>query len=194
MIMIAYLKGKVLSKDLTHLVLETGGVGYKVYAAGVTLASAKPGQEMEFFIHTHVREDQFSLYGFLSSDELNLFELLISVSGIGPKIALAVLSGAEAGHIRSAIASADAGVFTKVAGVGRKTAERIVVELKEKIGEGAGEFNLQSSKQISDSLDALVALGYNRQEAREAVKRVSGESTDSSAIVRAALKVLGGKE
>jgi Holliday junction DNA helicase RuvA len=191
--MIAYLKGKVLAKDIIYLVLETNGIGYKVFAASPTLAHARVGQELALYIHTHVREDQFSLYGFLSADELNLFELLISVSGIGPKIALAALSGASASNIRSAIAGADPSVFTKVSGVGKKTAERIVVELKERIGEGAGEFSLGSSKHFSDSLDALVSLGYSRQEAREAVKRVPAELADSGSIVKAALRILGGK-
>ena len=191
--MIAYLEGTILAKQPTHLVVANRGVGYKVFAAGPALNKAKIGQALQLYIHTHIREDQFSLYGFLSADELDLFELLLSVSGVGPKVALAVMSGAAAENIRSAIASGDPGVFTKVSGVGKKTAERIVMELKEKIGESGPAGSLKGSQNFGESLDALLALGYNQQEARQALRRVPTELTDSGSIVKAALKILGGK-
>ena len=188
--MIAYLKGKILSKTANYLVLENQGIGYKVFLSTASLLNLRVGDSLAAHIHTYVREDQLRLYGFLSSSELNLFEMLISVSGVGPKVALSVLSGATPDIITSAIASGDASVFTKVSGVGKKTGERIVVELKEKIGDDLG-VGLKSSRELSESLDALVALGYSAQEARGALKNMPKDIKDSGSIVRAALKVLG---
>lgn len=191
--MIAYLKGKVLSKGSNYLVLIVGQVGYKVFSPASLLLKRKAGQELEVFVHTYVREDQISLYGFLGMDELELFELLISVSGVGPKMALSILSTTSAEHVKSAIASGEAAVFTKVSGVGRKTAERLIVELKEKLGGEGSLVTGKMSKGFAESLDALVALGYHPGEAREALKRVPNELSNSSQIVKAALQVLGGK-
>ncbi|PIR97309.1 MAG: Holliday junction branch migration protein RuvA [Candidatus Doudnabacteria bacterium CG10_big_fil_rev_8_21_14_0_10_41_10] len=185
--MISYLKGSVLSKQANYATVETQGVGYKVFIPVSSLLELRLEQEIELYIRTYVREDQFSLYGFLSPKELELFELLISVSGVGPKVALAVLSGGTVEVITSAIGSGDPSIFTKVSGVGKKTAERIVVELKEKIGTG----DLKSSKDLSESLDALVALGYSKLEAREVLKRISSKDLDSGSIIKEALRVLG---
>lgn len=192
--MLAYLKGKILSKSSNYLILETGNVGYKVFVPAHILLNTKTGQELALYVHSYVREDQFSLYGFMSQDELNLFEQLISVSGVGPKMALGILSETSVKHIRSAIAGGEAAIFTKVSGVGRKTAERLIVELREKIGaEDADKINIKSSKEFSESLDALVALGYSAQEARDALKRVPADIADSGAIIKSALRVLGGR-
>lgn len=193
--MIGYLNGKIISKGQTYMVVDTHGVGYKVYPPASLLLSVKIGQEAALFIHTYVREDQLSLYGFATPTELELFELLLTVSGIGPKVALSILSSTTPTHIRSAIASGEAVVFTKVSGVGKKTAERLIIELREKIGEtGSGELNIKATQDFSESLDALVSLGYSRQEAREALNRVSKDLADSSSIVKAALRVLGGRQ
>ena len=192
--MIGYLKGQIISKGQNYLVAATAGVGYRVFVPANLLIGAKLGQAAEFFIHTYVREDQISLYGFSSPDELELFELLISVSGVGPKMALSILSSTTPTHIRSAIASGEAVVFTKVSGVGKKTAERLIIELREKIGEASGGgLNIKASQDFSESLDALVSLGYSRQEAREALNKVPKDLTDSGKIVSAALRVLGGR-
>lgn len=188
--MIAYLKGKILSKSETAVVLENQGIGYKVFLPAAILLNLRVGDIAIFHIHTHVREDQLTLYGFLSAKELDLFESLLSVSGVGPKVALAILSGADPDTIISAIASGDSAVFTKVSGVGKKTGERIVMELKEKIGDSMGS-TIGSSHYIAESLDALLALGYSKQEAREALNRVSKDIKESSGIVKEALKVLG---
>lgn len=193
MYMIAYLKGKILSKGPNFLVLSVGLVGYKVYAPASLLIKHKPGSELEAFIHTHVREDQISLYGFSSAEELELFEFLISVSGVGPKMALSILSATSAEHIKSAITGGDAAVFTKVSGVGRKTAERLIVELREKLGGAGTGISGKMSKEFSDGLDALVGLGYSANEAREALKRVPEQLSDSGQIVKAALQFLGGR-
>jgi len=192
--MIAYLKGKILSKIGSSLILDVNGVGYKVAAPSGLLLSVKIGQEVELYIHSYIREDQFSLYGFPTAAELQLFEFLISVSGVGPKLALSILSATSPDHVKSAIASGDTAMFTKVSGVGRKTAERLIVELREKIGDGTfGEINLKTSKELAESLDALVALGYSQNEAREALRKVPKEVVDSGQIIRAALRTLGGR-
>lgn len=191
--MIAYLKGEILSKGANFLVLSTGPVGYKVYVPASLLVKHKPGGALELFIHAYVREDQFSLYGFLTADELELFELLISVSGVGPKMALSILSTTSAEHVKSAIAGGEAAVFTKVSGVGRKTAERLIVELREKLGGDGKMVSGKMSKEFSESLDALVSLGYSVSEARDALKRVPEQLADSSQIIKAALQVLGGR-
>lgn len=192
--MIAYLKGIVFSKNATSVILLTGGVGYRVSVPSNLILSFKIGQEAELFIHSHIREDQFSLYGFSSPEELSLFELLISVSGVGPKMAMNMISTTSPRHIKSAIAAGEPAVFTKVSGVGRKTAERLIVELKEKIGEGDfKDTHIGASKQLSESLEALVALGYSRDEAREALKKIPADVSESGQIIRAALRVLGGR-
>ena len=189
--MISYLNGKIIGKGGNYLVVDTGGVGYKVFTSTSTVLESVIDREVSFFVHSYIREDQISLYGFLSQDELDLFELLISVSGVGPKMALNVMSGATAGVIASAIKSGDPAVFTKVSGVGKKTGERIVIELKEKMERIGTDNTSASSRQLSESLEALVALGYGEREAREALKKVPTEFTESSNIVRAALKILG---
>lgn len=189
--MIAYLKGKILAVSANSLVIDTGGVGYKIFVPGHIALHTKEGSEAAFFVHTHVREDQISLYGFADVGECELFELLISVSGVGPKVALSIMSGVSTDHVRSAISGGESVVFTKVSGVGRKTAERIIIELREKIGQtSAGAVNAASSREFSESLDALVALGYSQQEARNALRRVSRDLTSSSEVIRAALKIL----
>jgi len=191
--MIAYLKGKILSKGPNFLILSTGQVGYKVYAPASLLIKHKTGGELEVFIYTYVREDQLALYGFSGPEELELFEFLISVSGVGPKMALSILSTTSAEHVKSAIVGGEAAVFTKVSGVGRKTAERLIIELREKLGGAGAGVSGKMSKEFSDGLDALVGLGYSASEAREALKRVPEELADSGQIVKAALQVLGGK-
>lgn len=192
--MIAYLQGKILSKGLNFLVLAAGQVGYKVYVPASLLLKYKVGQALEMFVHTYVREDQLALYGFSSADELELFESLISVSGVGPKMALNILSATSPQHAKSAIAGGEAAVFTKVSGVGRKTAERLIVELREKMGEGKfGRNDGRQSREFSESLDALVALGYSVNEARGALNQVPKDLTESRQILRSALKLLGGR-
>lgn len=186
--MIGSINGQVKYKGLGFVVVETGGGGYKVFVIPTLLASLKKNQETELVIHTHVREDQISLYGFLATEELEFFEMLIAVSGIGPKSALGIMSLATVGMIKSAIVSEDPSVFTKVSGIGRKTAERVIVELKEKLKNEADAAPV--AKEHSDVLDALVALGYSQQEAREALKAVPAEVTKLQEKVKLALKNL----
>jgi len=190
--MIAYLKGKVIAKPNNYLILETGGVGYQVFAGENFLAEIKIGEAVELYIHHRVREEASDLYGFKNLEDLNLFELLLSVSGVGPKSALAVLSLANSDDIKEAIVRGDASLLTKVSGIGKKTAERLVLELKTKIARVSTGTNLVGGglSGAGDELDALMALGYALNEAREALNLVEPSITSTSGRVKAALKLL----
>ncbi|HCJ45410.1 MAG TPA: Holliday junction branch migration protein RuvA, partial [Candidatus Moranbacteria bacterium] len=145
-----------------------------------------------FHIHTHVREDMFALYGFLNEEELTMFELLISISGIGPKVALSILSIADVKTICTAIVNKDPSILTRVSGVGKKTAERVIIELQNKVGDM--DLADQSSALIDqDAIEALTSLGYSVTEAREGLKMVPASITDVSARIRQTLKNLGKK-
>lgn len=190
--MIAYLRGKIIAKTSSYFIIETGGVGYQVFAGENFLADAKTDSEQEIYIHHQVREDASDLYGFKSLDDLNLFELLISVSGVGPKSALAVISLAATDDIREAIVRGDAGLLTKVSGIGKKTADRLVLELKNKVAKASSGTSLSGGglSGLGDELDALMALGYPINEAREALNLVEASITSATGRVKAALKLL----
>lgn len=187
--MIGSISGKIQYKGAGFIILETGGVGYKVFVTPPQLLDAKIGEDLSLVIHTHVREDQITLYGFKTLPELEFFGQLITISGIGPKSALGIMSISSIDMIKSAIVSGDAGVFTKVSGIGRKTAERVIVELKEKLKDETGSSPI--AKEHSDALDALLSLGYREQEAREALKNVPVTVKDLQGKVKLALKALG---
>src|SRR5690348_5418612 len=186
--MIGSIKGQVSHKAGNYLIVDTGSVGYRVFVTPVFLATAKVGQELNLVVYTYVREDQLALYGFASLAELEFFEMLLTVSGVGPKSALGIMSVASLGMIKSAIVSEDPSVFTKVSGIGRKTAERVIIELKDKLKDQASAAPV--AKEHSEALDALMALGYSQQEAREALKNIATEKTLQEKI-KLALKVLG---
>ncbi|MES2315180.1 MAG: Holliday junction branch migration protein RuvA [Patescibacteria group bacterium] len=188
--MIASLRGKILLKTDKFLILDVSGVGYRVSVSPDTLSKVgKIGDEASLWIHTHVREDILDLYGFKGREEQEFFELLIGVSGIGPKGALSILGIATLKTLRKAISTGDTGYLTKVSGIGKKTAEKIVIELRDKIGEEKSGTSLQGEL---DALEALKSLGYSQNEAREALKKVSPDANTNTKI-REALKVLGGK-
>jgi len=194
--MIGSIRGKIILKNEKFLIVETGGVGYKISVSANTLSklahSASSGQnktEVLFWIHSHVREDAFDLYGFMEQKELEFFEMLISVSGIGPKGALTILSIASIETLRKAIGTSDTSYLTKISGIGRKTAEKIVIELRDKMGDEKSDGSLESEM---DALEALKSLGYSQNQAREALKKVS-TNVDINTKIREALKILGGK-
>ncbi|MFZ2149970.1 MAG: Holliday junction branch migration protein RuvA [Minisyncoccia bacterium] len=188
--MIGSLRGKITLKTDKFVIVEAGGVGYKVSVSPDTLSKvSKTGDEVFLLIHTHVREDSLDLYGFLASEELNFFEMLLNVSGIGPRSALAILGIATIETLRRAIGTGDTSYLTKISGIGRKTAEKIVIELRDKIGEEKGGASLQGEL---DALEALKSLGYSQNEARDALKKTSPEAT-TNVKIREALKILGGK-
>lgn len=187
--MIAHLKGKVIYKDLRFAVIEAGGVGYKVFVTTSLLDKLDVETETEIWTHQAVREDSVSLYGFSSMEELNFFELLISISGIGPKTALSILNISSIQNLRRAVASGDTSHLTKVSGIGRKIAEKIVLELKDKIKDFGSEEGSELGDEI-DVLEALKAIGYREQDAREAMKSISGKTTSTGEKVKMALKIL----
>jgi len=202
--MITFLQGKLVESLPTRVTVEVHGVGYD---ALIPLSSfdqlPAPGQPVKLLTHLVVREDAHVLYGFMSAAERELFRLLInSVSGIGPKIALNILSGINVAAFRGAVAGGDVKILSRISGVGKKTAERIVVELKDKIGlagaleAGSAERALSGGEQkINEATLALMALGYKQPEARDAIRgaaAVLGAEAGVEEMVRAALKKGGG--
>lgn len=186
--MIGLINGTVAEKGRGYLILETNGVGYKLFVTPIILAAVKTGDDFRLLVHTYVREDQISLYGFSTGEELEFFEMLLTVSGVGPKSALGIMSLSGIPMLKSAIVSGDVTVFTKVSGIGRKTAERVIVELKEKLREQAESEPL--ARDHSEALDALVALGYTQQQARAALKAIPAGLASVQEKLKAALRTL----
>lgn len=158
-----------MEKSLTYVVLENSGIGYKVFVTPETL-ERNQGETVELYTYLRVSEDGQALFGLPDFATLQFFELLITVSGVGPKMALAILSATKADTIRQAIANQDPAVFTRISGVGTKTAERIILELKTKVGAIEAATGVALSSEV---YDALLTLGYNQKEVREALKRVN---------------------
>ncbi len=188
--MIGFLEGRVRSVHGGFLLLMCGGVGYRLYTPAALLSSAKAGASLALFTHLVVREDVLDLYGFETEAELRFFELLLAVSGVGPRSALAVLDVAPVETLRSAIASGRAEYLTKVSGIGRKKAEKIVVELRDKVGTGDAA-RTESLRGDEEALEALRQLGYSLEEARGALRDVPASVSGGSARLREALRVLG---
>ncbi|MFA5359706.1 MAG: Holliday junction branch migration protein RuvA [Patescibacteria group bacterium] len=191
--MISYLKGKIRNKGNGFVILEVNNIGYQVFISPLLYADLNLNQEVEFYTYQQVREDALNLYGFRNIEELELFELLLSISGIGPKSALGVMSIASVADIKESIFRGDPALLTKVSGIGRKTAERVVLELKEKIGKLVVDDGgiSKSSLGSSDEIDALMALGYSLSQARDALNGIDAKIKDSGERIRQALKMLG---
>ena len=194
--MFYYLKGLVAYKGVDFLVIDAGGVGYKVYTSDNTLQKAGLNSEFKVFTYLHIREDIFDIYGFATSEELNTFELLISVSGVGPKAALAVLSGMTPDKFALAVIHSDIKAITMAQGVGKKIAERIIVELKDKIskemGASGASLNIpETDPSTSDeAVNALMVLGYSALEAKGAVIAVKDSCSTVEDIIKKALAIL----
>ncbi|MBK1790465.1 Holliday junction branch migration protein RuvA [Persicirhabdus sediminis] len=196
--MIARLRGKVWEALPNRLVIDVNGVGYLVNVPLSTFDKLNPleGAEVSLHIHTHIREQAHSLFGFATQEERDVFLLLIDrVSGIGPSIAMSVLSGMSVEHFKQAVVNGDANSLTSIKGLGKKTAERIILELKDKVGvteswEAAASELTPSA--IVDAEYGLIALGYKQSEARKAVKaaQAASPSAESGELLRQALRVL----
>lgn len=197
--MITFLEGIIEDKQPTHVVLNVGGVGYEVI---ISLSSYDRlpgfGEKVRLLTHDHIREDAHQLFGFMTADERRVFTLLLGVSGIGPKIALSALSGMTVRELKVAIKDGDIKRLSAISGIGKKTAERMIVELRDKFGDGeilaagaGGHPELESDIKLRDAVLALISLGYKRAEAQELVVRVvrhpSMADADVEAIVRKAL-------
>jgi Holliday junction DNA helicase RuvA len=197
--MITFLEGIIEDKQPTHLVLNVGGVGYDVV---ISLSSFDRlpglGEKVRILTHDHIREDDHQLFGFMTADERRVFTLLLGVSGIGPKTALSALSGMSVRELKVAITDRDVKRLSSISGIGKKTAERMIVELRDKFGAGEvmaaaaqGNPETESDIRLRDAVLALISLGYKRAEAQELVLRVTSQpsmaGTDVEAIVRKAL-------
>lgn len=188
--MIASLRGNVSHLSDKYVILDVQGVGYKVFVTSDALHTLKKGAPASFWTHLAVREDAMDLYGFPNEKERDMFELLIGVSGIGPKSALNVLSLISCEQLISAIRTGSTAHLVKVSGIGRKTAEKIVLELKDKLGGVAdGDTAMEMSSDM-DAIEALKALGFDADDAREALKKTAKDISDTGAKVKAALKIL----
>lgn len=199
--MYAYLKGMIAQKEENELILEVNQIGYRIFMPG-SMLDALPGVGEEALIHTYtyVKEDALQLYGFLSRDDLALFKMLISVSGIGPKGGLAVLSTLSADDLRFAILSEDAKAIAKAPGIGVKTAQKVVIELKDKLSlEEALDLKKEhvatraagQSAAMEETVEALIALGYSSTDALQAVRKIDqAEEKEVETLLKEALQLL----
>lgn len=200
--MISFIRGKIVDSSETSLILENGGIGYEIFMTGASMEKALREKE-EIKIHTyfHIREDAMQLYGFLTKDDLQIFRLLLGVNGIGPKAALGILAALSADELRFAVLSDDVKTISRAPGIGKKTAQKLILELKDKLKlEDAFEAKLshvEADAEVSsfdgskEAVEALVALGYSSTEALRAVRKVTDVSPDDvEGILKAALKNL----
>jgi Holliday junction DNA helicase RuvA len=187
--MIGSIRGTVTHVGLDHALVEVGGIGYRIVAAPALLAGLRAGREASVFTHHLVREDQQALFGFATTEELAFFELLMTVSQVGPRLALAITSAHPVTRLQLAIVTDDVDVYTSVSGVGRKTAQRIILELKDKL-HAAGIAAGPGATTDSDVVAALESLGYSATEARKAAGAVAGAEGGLDARIKAALQEL----
>lgn len=198
--MIDYIKGIVKDMGENFIVVENNGIGYRIFTSLNTIGEIMDGEELKIFADMVVREDDISLYGFYEKNELKMFRMLNKVSGIGSKLALAVLSTIDYNDVARCIASADSASLTGVPGVGKKTAQRIILDLKDKIIKEFGEMDmtegarqgisLASKGEHRDAVDALMALGYSSTDASAAVQSVYEDGMKAQIIIKEALKSL----
>jgi holliday junction DNA helicase RuvA len=203
--MIAHLVGSVARTEANSVVLDVNGVGYRVFVPLSVLTNLPPsGEKMMLFTTMSVREDDISLYGFRTQEELQVFQMATSVSGVGPKVALSMLSVLDGGELARAIAGSDARALTKIPGVGPKLAQRVILELGERMAELAFDRKVdaltsrqtqQENAAFEDIVEALVNLGYARADSRKAAERVlsgASDKTNTPALIREALNMLAG--
>lgn len=198
--MYEYIKGKYVGINKDYIIVENNGIGYKIFTSGATMSSIpKPGEEIMLYLEQIVREDFLGLYGFDSREELELFKLLLTVSGVGPKAALSLLSISRVNNLKYAILTGDEKHICRGVGIGKKTAARIILELKDKLRTDELLDDPQNSENgtsenvviLSEALSALLALGYSEKEAEAALKNVDkNESIEN--IIKASLKLLMG--
>ena len=188
--MITQLRGRITYKGSGYVVIDISGVGYKVRVSQTVLSKTDKGGEIFLWTHLAVRENALELYGFIPKEELDFFEMLIDVSGIGPKSALAILNLAPVKQLRKAVAAGDSTYLTKVSGIGKKTAGKIIIELKDRLEGLSKHGDEEGLKEETEALEALCALGYGTQEARESLHKVKAEIKGTNEKIKEALKLL----
>jgi len=190
--MIGFLNGEVVARDDPYIVIDVGGVGYRVVVANGVLSNIEKNGKVKLFVYTHVREDAISLFGFLDSLDLKLFENLISVSGVGPKTAMNIFSIGNREEIIQAIVTNDVPFFSSVPRLGKKNSQKIIIELKSKFG-SIEDLDLTKIdvKENSEVIAALRNFGFSSREALEALKNIKGEGKSTEEKIRLALKELG---
>ena len=190
--MLSFIKGEILSKSAKSIVLLVNNIGYKIFTTQNLLEKLKPAATLELHTHLRHKDDALDLYGFKTKEELEFFELLLTVSGVGPKSALGVLEVAKLSDIKKAILRDDPSILYKVSGVGKKTAERIVVELKNKLDAlPTSEKQITLDDTDAEAFDALSGLGYSDIDIRHALKQIPDDITDTEAKLKHTLKYLG---
>lgn len=188
--MIGFIQGKIESSNDKYAIVNVNGVGYKIFISLSTFKNLpEKDKKVKLYTYLYVREDKIHLYGFLNQEELEFFELLVSISGIGPKGALAILTVASVKTLKKAIISEESEILTKVSGIGKKIAEKVILELKNKIKDIDGDIISYDN----EAIDALVALGYKLIEARQALRKIPEDIKDIGEKVKQALKILGKK-
>ncbi|MFH0873298.1 MAG: Holliday junction branch migration protein RuvA [Candidatus Komeilibacteria bacterium] len=193
--MISFIKGNIIIRQERYLVIDIGSLGYQVYCTSQTLEKLRDQNEVSLFTHTHVREDAMELYGFITWEEMEFFEKLIEISGVGPKSALAVMSVAPLEDIKKAVVHGDPAILQRVTGIGKKTAERIIVELKEKIKFSSPlDSNAIASLGDSQLFEGLQSLGYKEREIRQILPQIPIDVTDLGERIKEALKLLSNQK
>lgn len=188
--MIAFLEGQVKLAGERYIIIQAGGIGFKVFTTGRALAGISEGQTVSLWCYHHIFEGGMQLFGFSHMAEVEFFESLIGVSGIGPKSALAVLNMAPLDTLKKAISAGETKYLTKVSGVGHKTAEKIIFELKDKMGASMSPEQKKNLQDDSDALDALVSLGYSLADVRIALQKVPDDIRSVGGRIKHALKLL----
>ena len=200
--MIGYIRGSVVFLAAEHVIVDTNGIGYRVFMTGSSLAKLEKSQEVKMHVYTNVREDAIQLYGFLDYDEYNIFLKLITINGIGPKVALGILSAIAPDNFRLAVLNQDIKAMTKLPGVGKKTAERLLLELRDKLGFSSEEkaqtmqsdfIGNSTGSAYDEALQALLALGYDKSEILPMLKQYAKENMTVEAMIKAVLKGFAGR-
>ena len=194
--MFYYIEGIVAVREPGLAVVDCGGVGFALHTTNISLGALKTGEKARMYVHTYVREGAIELYGFISRNERSSFEQLIGVSGVGPKVALAILSSGTPEQIALAIVGGDERLLTTATGVGKKLAQRIILELKDKIGKSMGDMTFAgapvasapSGSKLGDAVAALAVLGYSNSEISVVLREVDTESLALEEIIRQALR------
>ncbi len=191
--MIAHIKGTIIHNNEKFFIVDVKDIGYKIFTTALILSKYKTGDQVSFWTHMAVRENSIDLYGFITNEEMTFFNLLLNVSGIGPKSALSILGVAPVETLKKAIATGDTTYLNKVSGIGRKIAEKIVIELRDKLLSYKNEDSENSLRDESDIIEALRALGYSQSETRNALNQIPANIKGAKNRIRESLKIINKK-